>query len=270
MEEAGVVFTSTTEFSRLLHADRGEGEGAAAEGGAGTAGAAAGAVAPLPPLPDAPGAMPPPPPPAAARKRKRWMAEHAEEAAASSSGGGAWVDLDRGGAGVRGGEGADTEEEEEEEEGGEEGGSDEGSGEDGEGASTDIITGQRQQPTSGLAGTMSMLFSMGALGRKEEMAGRAKDARPQWNRPGSDPAPHVKLDYRDESGYQLTPKEAYRRISYAFHGHDPSKTTRDKRIKRMEREKGAAQGASAEAVLSHVDALRRAQEAKGQAHIKLE
>jgi hypothetical protein len=117
---------------------------------------------------------------------------------------------------------------------------------------------------------MSMLLGMGALGRKEEMAGRAKDARPEWNRlGGGDPAPHVKLDYRDESGHQLTPKEAYRRISYAFHGHNPSKTTRDKRLKRMEREKSAAQGASAEAVLSHVEALRRAQEAKGQAHIKL-
>ena len=68
---------------------------------------------------------------------------------------------------------------------------------------------------------------------------------------------------------QLTPKEAYRRISYAFHGHNPSKTTRDKRLKRMEREKSAAQGASAEAVLSHVEALRRATEAKGQAHVRL-
>ena len=108
------------------------------------------------------------------------------------------------------------------------------------------------------------------MGRKEQMAGRAKDARPDWDREGgADPAPHIKLDYRDESGRQLTPKEAYRRISYAFHGHNPSKTTRDKRLKRMQREQSAAQGGSAVAAMDSVEALKRVQEARGQAHVKL-
>ena len=116
---------------------------------------------------------------------------------------------------------------------------------------------------------MSMLFSMGALGRKEEMAGRAKDARPQWNRPGSDPAPHVKLDYRDESGYQLTPKEAYRRISYAFHGRDPSKTSRDKRMRKAAKEQALKATGSGDTPLGLLDAQRKTLEARGTAFLPL-
>ena len=75
--------------------------------------------------------------------------------------------------------------------------------------------------------------------------------------------------YRDEQGRELTAKEAYRRISYAFHGQAPSKTTRDKRLKRQLREEKLAAGGAASAANTAVIAQQRALEAKGQAFLSL-
>jgi len=47
----------------------------------------------------------------------------------------------------------------------------------------------------------------------------------------------VKLDYRDNYGRVMTPKEAFRYISWIFHGKKPGKKKQEKLLKKMEIEK---------------------------------
>ena len=53
----------------------------------------------------------------------------------------------------------------------------------------------------------------------------------------------VKIEYRDEDGRLLTQKEAFRQMSYKFHGHGPKQKKQEKRrkeISEMEAEAGNA------------------------------
>lgn len=71
----------------------------------------------------------------------------------------------------------------------------------------------------------------GELKKSVELAGRAKDRRE--NDPSADDF-GVNLEYRDEYGRKLTQKEAFRQLSYRFHGYGPGKKKLDKRLKAME------------------------------------
>ncbi len=166
-------------------------------------------------------------------------------------------------------------EEEDDEEDEDEDGDEEEEGVEGGTQFRDLLSGQ-QRSLSGIAGTMALLSDAGALVGKRKLSGRSNDARPDYRADdvaegggGPGKLPHVQLDYRDEEGRELTPKEAYRRISYAFHGQMPSKTTRDKRLKRMLREQALAKGGSVEAVTNSMQAQQRLQESKGQAFLHL-
>ncbi len=80
----------------------------------------------------------------------------------------------------------------------------------------------------GMAATLSLLKSTGELKKSDELAGRAKDERLQ------DPSATdlgVKIEYRDEYGRKLTQKEAFRQLSYRFHGHGPGKKKKEARLK---------------------------------------
>ena len=60
------------------------------------------------------------------------------------------------------------------------------------------------------------------------MIGRAKDTR------GIDPSSEefgVNIDYRDKNGMKLTQKQAFRELSYKFHGFGPGKKNKEKRTK---------------------------------------
>jgi U4/U6.U5 tri-snRNP-associated protein 1 len=87
-----------------------------------------------------------------------------------------------------------------------------------------------QQPVvaKGLAATLDLLRSTGELKKQNELAGRAKDERNEY--PDDDPK-GVKIEYRDEFGRELTKKEAYRQLSYKFHGYGPGKKKLEKRLK---------------------------------------
>ena len=50
------------------------------------------------------------------------------------------------------------------------------------------------------------------MGRKNDIKGR--DDMASVNKPGD----RIKLEYRDDQGRLLTPKEAFRQLSYRFHG----------------------------------------------------
>lgn len=48
--------------------------------------------------------------------------------------------------------------------------------------------------------------------------------------------PAVKLDYVDDDGRPLCPKEAFRYLSHKFHGKGPGKNKQEKRIKKAVQE----------------------------------
>lgn len=49
--------------------------------------------------------------------------------------------------------------------------------------------------------------------------------------------PDIKLEYRDDEGNLLTPKEAYKHLSHQFHGNKSGKGKMEKHIKKLEEEK---------------------------------
>ena len=66
------------------------------------------------------------------------------------------------------------------------------------------------------------------VGRKNDIKGR--DDMASVNKPGD----RIKLEYRDDQGRLLTPKEAFRQLSYRFHGIEPSKKTKEKRERQLQ------------------------------------
>ena len=81
---------------------------------------------------------------------------------------------------------------------------------------------------TGMAATLQLLKGTGDLQTKEELAGRAKDAR---DRDPSKKDYGVVIEYRDDLGRKLTQKEAFRQISYRFHGFGPGIKKREKRLR---------------------------------------
>ena len=49
--------------------------------------------------------------------------------------------------------------------------------------------------------------------------------------------PTFKLDYHDDEGKDLKPKEAFRYLSHKFHGKGPGKNKIEKRLRRKEQER---------------------------------
>lgn len=54
--------------------------------------------------------------------------------------------------------------------------------------------------------------------------------------------PNIKLEYVDDDGRPLCPKEAFRYLSHKFHGKGPGKNKQEKRIKKAVQE-GVSTGA---------------------------
>jgi hypothetical protein len=86
-----------------------------------------------------------------------------------------------------------------------------------------------------VADTLKFLRQAGDLStkKKEVVVGRPNDKKfvdpgPLPNK-GKSGAKEIVLEYRDDQGRLLTPKEAFRQLSYKFHGIEPSKRTQEKR-----------------------------------------
>jgi U4/U6.U5 tri-snRNP-associated protein 1 len=146
----------------------------------------------------------------------------------------------------------------------------------------------------GLATVISLLKHTGEItGRnagREEMKGRAKDAKTyedyekldlkdvvKIDRSGKKGAPHekdleyanreIKLDYRDEHGRLLTRKEAYRNLCYQFHGYGSGKKNQERRLKQIERERLEKASSSKLESKSTLTALKATQKATGKAFV---
>lgn len=125
-----------------------------------------------------------------------------------------------------------------------------------------------EQPlaSSGMAAALALLKSSGDLHSTGALAGRAKDFR------GFDPSGEeagVKIEYRDEFGRKLTPKEAFRQLSYRFHGQAPGKKKTEKRLKELaiQNRDLSSKGSSDAGTMKN---LIRTQEATGKAHVTIQ
>ena len=119
-------------------------------------------------------------------------------------------------------------------------------------------------------------------GGKEELRGRSKDEKTYSDYDDLDlssvvridrgratdkdklmAGKQVNLDYRDSHGRLLTRKEAFRQMSYQFHGYGSGKGKEEKRIKQIEREKEEKK----EKRGGTLGALKATQEASGKAFV---
>ncbi|KAJ2767128.1 hypothetical protein IWQ57_004078, partial [Coemansia nantahalensis] len=79
--------------------------------------------------------------------------------------------------------------------------------------------------------------------------------------------PEVRLEYTDDTGRQLTTKEAYKQLSHAFHGHYSGKNKIDKLMRKRDAERRQMELASAEATHRHGEAVESARRKMGAAGI---
>ncbi|GAA5911034.1 hypothetical protein JCM6882_006753 [Rhodosporidiobolus microsporus] len=77
--------------------------------------------------------------------------------------------------------------------------------------------------------------------------------------------PVVNLTYHDEFGRDMTPKEAWKHLSHAFHGHGSGAKKTDKRLKKIENERKAAAMAAGDTPLSSAAAFAARAEKTGSA-----
>eukprot|EP00743_Colponemidia_sp_Colp-15_P005544 GILK01005964.1.p1 GENE.GILK01005964.1~~GILK01005964.1.p1 ORF type:complete len:605 (-),score=156.02 GILK01005964.1:90-1904(-) len=121
---------------------------------------------------------------------------------------------------------------------------------------------EEAQVGSGVAAALSLLRSKGEL-QQQRFVGRAKDEKNAWNADED----RIRLSYTDANGRQLTQKEAYRQISWKFHGKGPSQNKLEKKmLKELAEEKSRTANPTD---LKSVKALQRAQELTGSAYMVL-
>jgi len=88
---------------------------------------------------------------------------------------------------------------------------------------------------TGMAATLGLLSSAGDLSQNNKgtlQIGRAKDERGTKGEIAG-PEDRIKIEHRDSDGHLLTKKEAFRQLSYRFHGHGPGQKKKEKRRKEV-------------------------------------
>ncbi|ETP42896.1 hypothetical protein F442_10227 [Phytophthora nicotianae P10297] len=124
---------------------------------------------------------------------------------------------------------------------------------------------------TGMAATLALLRKTGDLRQThvERQAGRANDARDRNFEDDLRIKNGVKLDYRDEFGRLLTKKEAFRMLSYKFHGHEPGKKKKEKRLRQLKEELEAQKMLSGEGSTKMMKVLEKKQKHTKEAHVVL-
>ncbi len=116
----------------------------------------------------------------------------------------------------------------------------------------------------GISGALELIRQRGLLGgNNNNLAGRDRDKRADRHDDGDDDGEGPRIEHIDKFGRKLTKKEAYRELSYAFHGQTPGKNKQAKLLKKLEEERKARSGA----MPASFQSLQRAQAETGQAHL---
>jgi len=132
-------------------------------------------------------------------------------------------------------------------------------------ASESSSSSHQQHSIQGIAGALQLFQRTGAINSKKsdvQLKGRTKDKRAgdlvvpvaevgggtKFQGGGtSGKLDTFVIEYKDDQGKKLTTKEAYRQLSYKFHGKMPSKNVLDKRLKKAKREEKLAKASANEA-----------------------
>ncbi|OWZ23382.1 U4/U6.U5 tri-snRNP-associated protein [Phytophthora megakarya] len=147
----------------------------------------------------------------------------------------------------------------------------EGSSEDEETKENEVWGEEQPLVGTGMGATLALLRKTGDLRQThvERQAGRANDARDRNFEKDLRIKNGVKLDYRDEFGRLLTKKEAFRMLSYKFHGHEPGKKKKEKRLKQLKEELEAQKLLSGEGSTKMMKVLEKKQKHTKEAHVVL-
>lgn len=119
---------------------------------------------------------------------------------------------------------------------------------------------------SSMAATLALLKGSGELGKAQQLAGRSKDGEYD---PSGVITGDVILEYRDKDGRKLTQKEAYRQLCYKFHGYGPSNNKIEKRLKAQEL-KNKSYSSKAGADKGTMKDFLSTQEATGKAYVTID
>lgn len=163
---------------------------------------------------------------------------------------------------------------------------------EGVGVGLDGTTGSSFTIGRGLGGVLNILKQTGEITKKnagrEEQRGRAKDERTYEDYEPLDLSKviqldertatekdkelskrEIKLEYRDKYGRLLTRKEAFRDLSYQFHGYSSGKRKLEKKLQQIAREQAEQRLSSRQATSEGgtLGALKATQKATGKAFI---
>lgn len=105
------------------------------------------------------------------------------------------------------------------------------------------------------------------LTRKEEEELRDRQRAKELEEKFRDYKPVINLEYRDEFGRVLNTKEAYKQLSYKFHGKQPGKLKTEKRLRKIAEEMQVQRAENAS--LKSVETLMERQKEAGSAHLLL-
>lgn len=100
--------------------------------------------------------------------------------------------------------------------------------------------------------------------RREEYRGFTQDFKEKESY-----KPEVKIEYVDESGRKLTPKEAFRQLSHRFHGKGSGKMKTERRMKKLEEEALLKKMSSSDTPLGTVALLQEKQKSQKTPYIVL-
>ena len=132
----------------------------------------------------------------------------------------------------------------------------------------------------GLAATLALLKETGKLHENEMWDGRTNDKKPlalQRTREAAEITGaefdgyefDFKMDKYDEFGRKMTPKEAFRELCHRFHGIEPGRLKKEKRLKAYQEEVKAKKMRGGESVTGSVDKMKMAQKATAAPYVVL-
>jgi U4/U6.U5 tri-snRNP-associated protein 1 len=165
------------------------------------------------------------------------------------------------------------EEEEEDASGDESSGSDDDSDDDSE---MDEAEGEEEdssvfddQPliSRGIAATLNFM-KQAHIAEEPMYIGRKGDKSGEHLRPSDQD--RIRIEYRDEFGRVITPKEAFRAMSHRFHGKPPGKNKQEKRLRRYLEDQRKNQMSATDTPLNTLDALKRTQKKNKSAFVVID
>uniref|UniRef100_A0A7S0JG55 SART-1 family protein n=1 Tax=Calcidiscus leptoporus TaxID=127549 RepID=A0A7S0JG55_9EUKA len=120
--------------------------------------------------------------------------------------------------------------------------------------------------SSGMGAALQMARTRGMLSEEKERSGRMFDQKGAGLHNYEEHADKsdVTLQYYDEYGRKMTQKQAFRQLSWKFHGKMPSKRRREKRMHEVEKQMTEL---TKDRAMEYMGALQQAQQSTKSAHV---